>query len=321
MKNKQIAQWVENIKNGYLPTIEEINYLKDYPDLEEVCEGADLIRQHYSGKNFDLCSLINAKSGKCPENCKWCSQSAHNDTGVQVYDMIDKNEAVRLAKENEAYGVKRFSLVTASKAVSDKALDKLIDIYEDIKKEVKINFCASMGLVRKDQLQRLKDVGVEHYHCNLETSETHFPNVCTTHTYQDKIRTIQWAKEVGLKICSGGIFGMGETIDDRIAMAFELRRLEVKSIPINILTPVAGTGFADAQLLDDDEILRSMALFRYINPDASIRFAGGRIKIKHLQTKALHSGINSALVGNLLTTLGTSVEEDIDSFRKEGFVC
>ncbi len=171
-----------------------------------------------------------------------------------------------------------------------------------------------MGLMYKEQLQELKDVGVEHYHCNLETAPSHFEKLVTTHTMEDKIQTIGWAKEVGLSICSGGIIGMGENMQQRIELALELRKVGADSIPLNLLQAIEGTALEGQAGLTDEEVLTTFALFRIINPKAQIRFAGGRISIAHLQKKALESGISAALVGNLLTTVGTTVEDDLKLF-------
>ncbi len=283
-------------------------------------EAANQIRKHFNGNTFDLCSIQNAKSGACSENCKWCSQSAHNKADVEIYDMVSSKVAVAMAKQNESYGVKKFSLVTSGRAISDKHLKSVIDIYEDIKKETNIGLCASMGLLTIEQLIQLRDAGIEHYHCNLETSKNYFPNLCTTHTYDEKIETIKEAQSLGIKVCSGGILGMGESMEDRIDMALDLRELGILSIPINILNPIEGTPLRGMQHLDKDEVLTSIALFRFINPKANLRFAGGRNMIKDYQDEALNAGINAALVGDLLTTTGSSgVEEDKQDFRSLGF--
>jgi adenosylmethionine-8-amino-7-oxononanoate aminotransferase/biotin synthase len=174
-----------------------------------------------------------------------------------------------------------------------------------------IKLCASMGLLKKEQLVRLRDAGILRYHCNLESSEAYFPTLCSSHSVADKVRTIRAAQEVGLEVCSGGIIGMGETMEDRIEMAFMLKELGVKSIPINILNPIPGTPLAGTPRLSDDEILMTIAVFRFIHPDAYLRFAGGRILIEHLEEQAMNAGINSAIVGDMLTTSGAKIEQDM----------
>ena len=301
-------------------TKEEALLLVNTENKSEFYAAANEIREFFKGNIFDVCSIENAKSGACSEDCKWCSQSAHNNADVDVYEMVDSKKAVEMAKRNENYGVKRYSLVTSGRAVSNKNIDKLCDTYLDIRKESDISFCASMGLLNKEKLEKLKNVGIEHYHCNLESSRRFFPKVCSTHTYDEKIETIKIAQELGIKICSGGIIGMGENMEDRIDMAYELANLGVQSIPINILNPVEGTPLKKASKLNKHEILSSIAIIRFICPNANLRFAGGRNTMKSFQEEALHAGINSAVVGDMLTTTGSSgVEEDLKNFRKAGF--
>lgn len=310
------AQVLSGYKMGYAEGVE----LTRTDNKENLYKAADEIRQYFCGNEMDLCSITNAKSGKCPENCKWCSQSGFYKTQIEEYEIVDADKAVNEAVENGSKGVNRHSLVTSGRRVYDKTLDKLIPIYREIRKKSDIHLCASMGLIDEHQLQRLKDeAGIEHYHCNIETAPSFFKNVCTSHTVEEKLRTIKNAQKVGLKICSGGIIGMGETMDQRVEMAIILQQLEVQSIPINILTPVAGTPLQNARPLTEEEILTSIAMFRFTNPTANIRFAGGRLQIKHFQHKALRAGISAALTGDYLTTTGANVNEDIADFKKAGF--
>jgi biotin synthase len=197
-----------------------------------------------------------------------------------------------------------------------KQVEKACEIYRAIGQQSPIKRCASMGLLRTPQLKTLKAAGVERYHCNIETSASHFPNLCTTHSFADKVRTIREAQAVGMKVCSGGIFGMGETMAQRIEMAFALRELEIDSIPINILDPIDGTPLQGSRPLTDDEVLTSIALFRFINPCAQLRLAGGRKLISHLQEKALTAGISAVMVGDYLTTLGANIEQDKAMFQR-----
>lgn len=319
MTIKEIDQIKNRIINGGEITFEESIILCNTSEIDFICNSANEIRKHFTGNYFNLCSITNAKSGKCSENCKWCSQSSFHKTDIETYDIIDKEEALEQARNNFKKGVHKFSLVTSGKTVTDEKLDELIDIYNAIKKETDIEIDASLGLLKKHQLQKLKDIGIKHYHCNLETSRSFFQNVCTTHTYDEKINTITLAKEVGLDICSGGIIGMGETMQQRIELAFELKNLKVKSIPINILNPIKGTALENNLPLSDNEILITFAIFRFINPDAYIRFAGGRLQISHLEEKLLNSGVNAALVGDLLTTVGKNIDEDLEQIRNNGF--
>ena len=307
------------IQNGYLITSEEALTLIKIDDKEILYRMADEIRQHFLGSDFEMCSIINARSGKCSEDCKWCSQSAHHHTDVEVYPLIASPAAVALARDNAKHGVAKFSLVTSGRTLSQADVDKSCGIYNDIRKEVDIRLCASMGLLNKAQLQQLADAGVEHYHCNLETAPSHFPKLCSTHTIEEKIQTITWAKEAGLEICSGGIIGMGESEEQRIEFAFTLRNIGAKSIPINILNAIKGTKMEGTPRLSDEEILTTFAIFRIINPTAKIRFAAGRADISHIMEKALRCGMSAALVGDLLTTLGTTVAEDVAMLERNGY--
>lgn len=309
----------EKVISGELINIEEAKLLVRSVDKEQLYKAADDIRLHFCGNKMELCSITNAKSGNCPQDCKWCSQSIHNDSEIEVYAMIDKSKAVEQATYNAAKGVNRMSLVTAGRKANQGQLNKLIDIYHGIQQHTGLKLCASMGLLTRDELQKLKDNGVTTYHCNLESSPSYFPKVCTTHTMDEKIQTIKWAQEVGLDICSGGIIGMGESMTDRLEMAFILQKLKIYSIPVNLLSPIAGTPLGYKKPLIEEEVMTTFAIFRFINPKASIRFAAGRILIREYQHKALRAGVNSAIVGDLLTTIGTSVDEDKVIFKDAGF--
>lgn len=309
------------IRDGYVITEEEAYQLVDISDKKALYEAADEIRRLCYGEFFDTCSIINAKSGRCSEDCKWCAQSGHaHNTGCKIYEFVDHKEAVDMAIDNGKRGVNRFSLVTSGRKISEKNLDEAISIYNEISQKSDIKLCASMGLLTKAQLQRLRDAGIGHYHCNIESAPSFFPTLCTTHTIEDKVQTIRWAQEVGLKICSGGIIGMGETMEQRIEMAFFLHDLGVDSIPVNVLMPIKGTKLEGQPPLSTEEILTTFAIFRFINPRALIRMAGGRISYKDYLHEALHSGINASIVGDMLTTTGTkNIEEDTQSFTSEGF--
>jgi len=314
-----LQQVKEKVLNGGAITQEEALALVNYGNKEELYTAADEIRRHFKGDFMEMCSIMNAKSGKCTQNCKWCSQSMFHNTNVEEYELVDLKEAEELAAENAEKGVYRFSLVTSGRAISNKNLDQLCGVYANIQKKTPIHLCASMGLLNKSQLEKLRGVGVGHYHCNIETAPSYFKEVCTSHTMEDKIRTIRMARETGMGICSGGILGMGESMEQRIEMAFTLAELEIESIPLNVLMPVEGTQMAEAKPMTDEEVLTTFALFRFINPHANIRLAGGRNLISHIQDKALKSGVSAALVGDYLTTIGTKINEDKANFQNAGF--
>ena len=307
------------ILGGHLITPTQAQKIESQVPTRELCDAANRIREHFMGDRIDSCSIMNARSGRCSEDCKWCSQSVHHSSDVDIYPLVSKEEALRHALDNHSKGVGRFSLVTSGRAMHDREIDLACEMYRNISDNCDIYMCASMGLLTRPQLQKLKESGVGHYHCNIETAPSYFPTLCTTHTIEDKLRTIGWAKEVGLKICSGGIIGMGETVVQRLEMAFALRDIGVVSIPVNILNPIPGTRLENTPVLTDDEILRTFAMFRLINPAAHIRFAGGRTRIGHLQERALLSGVSAALIGDLLTTVGFTVEQDKEMFARCGF--
>lgn len=272
-------------------------------DLKELCQGADKIREAFVGEKVDLCSIINGRSGRCPEDCKYCAQSAHNHTACEIYDFLPEEKILEACKLNESEGVNRFAIVTAGRALSGEEFEKAIHAYETMKKECKIDLCASMGFLTKEQLHRLHEAGVTSYHHNIETSRRNFPNICTTHTYDMKIETLKMVKEEGMCACSGGIIGMGETWEDRLDMAISLAELGIDSIPINALMPIKGTPLENQDQLTEDDILRTIAFFRYINPDANIRLAAGRALLTNDGETAFESGASATITGNMLTTV------------------
>ncbi|MCM1132913.1 MAG: biotin synthase BioB [Ruminococcus flavefaciens] len=286
-------------------------------DLAELCEGADRIRSALCGNFVELCSIINGRSGKCSEDCKFCAQSAHHCTSIESYDFLDESKIIDECRYNESKGVHRFSIVTAGRTLSGSDFGKALSAYRNM--GGKIELCASHGLLTDEQLRQLKEAGVSRYHCNIETSERFFPQICTTHTYADKIACIRNAKKNGLEVCSGGIIGMGENWNDRIDMALTLSELEIRSIPINLLIPIKNTPLENARKLSDDDIFRTVAIFRFINPTAYIRLAGGRNILENSGEKLFKSGANATITGDMLTTSGNNIDSDVQMLTRNGF--
>jgi len=288
-------------------------------DLDDLCEGADIIRKHFVGDHVDLCSIINGRSGRCPEDCKYCAQSAHNHTDCEIYDFLPQEKIVEACKLNESEGVHRFSIVTAGKALTGEEFEKAIDAYREMNETCSIELCASMGFLTSEQLHRLHEVGVLSYHHNIETSRRNFPNICTTHTYDMKLETLRKVKAEGMYVCSGGIIGMGETWQDRLDMAIDLAEVGADSIPINALMPVKGTPFENLERLSEDDILRTIAMFRFINPTADIRLAAGRALLTNDGEKAFKSGASATITGNMLTTVAcATIRSDKEMLKRIG---
>ncbi len=310
---------VNDIINGYKITKSIVMSTLYDLDTETLCDGANTLREHFCDNKASLCSIISGKTGHCSEDCKFCAQSANNSSCIEKTDFVPLKKILEDAKYHFERGVHRYSIVTVGKALSDDDFEKAIKAYDAIKKYCNINLCASHGLLDYDHFMRLKEAGVTRYHCNLETSERYFKDICSTHTYEDKINTIKSAKKAGLEICSGGIIGMGETMEDRIDMAFTLSNLEVNSIPINVLIPIKGTKMENQTSLSHEEILRTIALFRYINPSAEIRLAAGRISMNDFGKSAFLSGANATITGDMLTTNGTNIEYDKRLLQNIGY--
>lgn len=316
---QETAALRDRITAGYRLTYDEAVALAAGTPTDELCALAGSLREHFGGKRFDTCSIMNARSGRCSEDCKWCSQSKFHRTDIDVYPLVGEAETLEMALYNDRKGIRRFSLVTSGRAMSDAEIERSCRIFEAVASQTGLSLCASMGLLNKEQLAQLRRSGVERYHCNLETAPSYFPELCSTHTTEEKIRTIRWAQEAGMQVCSGGIIGMGESMEQRIELAVTLRDLGIRSVPLNVLNPIKGTKLENIPALGDDEALKSFAIFRIINPEADLRFAGGRILIKHLERRLLHSGVSASIMGDMLTTSGSEIDRDKEMLAEEGF--
>lgn len=286
--------------------------------LEDLQREAGRLQKHFCGNHVDFCTIINARSGRCGENCKYCAQAACHHTDCEEYGFLPKEEIMKVAKADQDAGANRFSLVTSGRALTGKDFEKALDTYQEMHKTLTIDLCASHGILSQEQFHRLVQTGVTSYHHNIETSRRYFPQICTSHTYDDRIRTIKAAQAEGLCVCSGGIIGMGETWQDRLDMAFELQGLGIESIPINALMPIPGTGMEGRPSLPPEYILRTIAIFRFINPTANIRLAAGRKLLPDNGKSALLTGASASITGNMLTTSGTTIAEDMEMLAELG---
>lgn len=301
----------QKVLSGGSVSVEEAHWLAFRAEKKALFDAAHELTRHFMGAKFDLCSIINAKSGNCGEDCKWCAQSVHYHTAAEIYPLLPAERCVEEAVYNSRKGVRRFSLVTSGKRLSSEDVAKIAETVRRIRRLCPIRCCASMGLLKREDLQLLFDAGVENYHCNIETAPSFFPSLCSTHTTEQKLATLRTAREIGFRLCSGGILGMGESMEQRIEMAMLLRDEGVRSIPLNLLQPIAGTPLEHVAPLSADELLTSIALFRWIDPQAFLRFAGGRRQLPaEVQRKALFVGINSAITGDMLTTDGCGIDSD-----------
>ena len=313
-----LKELTDQVISGKKISKEEALFLYRQP-LLELCGSADKIRKYFCSDQFDICTIINARSGSCSENCKFCAQSAHNHTCAATYPLLSKEEILAQAKINHEQGVLRYSIVTSGKRLSDAEVDLMCEVVREIKEKIGISVCVSFGLLNEQQFRKLKEAGVTRVHNNLETSRRNFPNICTTHKFDDKIQAIRAAQDAGLAVCSGGIMGLGETAEDRIDMALTLRELGVLSIPVNMLNPIPGTPFENNERLTPEDMQRIVAVYRFILPRASIRLAGGRGLMPDKGKSCFTSGANAAISGDMLTTAGITTKTDMALLKELGY--
>lgn len=273
----------------------------------------------YISNNIEFCSLINARNGKCSQNCKYCAQSSHYCTNIESYPLVDIEEVKKVAKEAKANKVSRFAIVTSGKT-PDEGRDFQIEL--DMIKEINaiegLNSCASIGILNEEQAKQLAETGLKRFHHNINTCRSYYPEVCTTHTWDDRLNTCKLVKKYGMELCCGVILGMGESIEQRIEMAMELAEIEPDSIPINILMPIPETPFENYHdKIDEENVLRTLAVFKIANPQAVLRFCGGRMRLSEKnQELALKTCVEGILIGNYLTTVGKAPEQDLATVEK-----
>ncbi len=348
--NNNIITLKNKVIEGKKLTKNELMQL-EHCDLELLSNAANEIRKQLKGDVFHTCTIINAKSGKCSENCKFCAQSAANNCDIKEYDLLPENDIIDSAKIASNQGINNFSLVTSGRKINNEEIDKICDIIVKIKSTENIDICSSHGLLNYEQLSKLKAHGLDRYHNNLESSKKYFKSLCTTHTYDDKIDTINAAIAAGLKVCSGGIIGLGESFADRVEMAIKISTLAVDSVPLNMYVPVETNGAVSSdntsekqeinsienaeetnkdgkeviekkstQAVSYDEFIRAVAMFRFAMPNNYIRLAGGRSLMPDKGERAFLSGANATITGDLLTTAGIDAKTDREMITRLGFI-
>ncbi len=307
------------ISQNYKITKEEALKLYD-EDLKQLCRAANRIREKCSGNVSSVCSIINAKSGNCSENCKYCAQSAHWSTQCEKTPFIQPEQAAEYSKKAYQNSVSRISLVASGRGVNGKEFNQGIECFKQMQSETPdMALCASFGIISFEAMQKLKECGVTRYHHNLETGKNYYGQICTTHTYEERIETIKNAQKAGMEICCGGIIGMGETRSDRIDMAMEIRELNVQSVPINVLTPISGTPLENTAEISKEEVLKTIAIFRFVMPAQVLRCAAGRKKLGNNGVDAFNAGANALISGDFLTVSGSTNEEDIQMLKSLGY--
>ena len=285
-------------------------------DLDELLK----ISSKYVSDKIEFCSIVNARNGKCSQNCKYCAQSSHYRTNIETYPLISEDEVIKAAIEAKSNHADRFAVVTSGKTPAEEDFDKVISLIEAVNKIEGLKSCASIGILDEDMAKKLADSGLKRFHHNINTCRSYYPEVCTTHSWDDRLNTCKLVKKYGMELCCGVILGMGETVEQRIEMALELAEIEPDSIPINILMPIPETPFENYHdKIDEENILRTLAVFKIANPKSILRFCGGRMRLSDENQKlALKTCVEGILIGNYLTTVGKNPDEDIKTVKELG---
>jgi biotin synthase len=316
-----ISDVLQSVLSGAHVRPEDLSVLSaaEGADLWDLFAAAGRVRSHFRGEGIDICSIVNAKSGACSEDCAYCAQSVHHSTGAPVYPLITVEHMAKAAESARRNGAKRFCIVTSGRGIDSR--EDLENIAAGIQavREIGLSPCATLGTLTRDQLLHLKKAGLHRYHHNIETSRDYFPRICTTHGFDERLEVLEHARTLGLSACSGGIFGMGESMEDRIKMAFTLQELDVDSIPINFLMPIKGTPLESVTAITPLEALHSLALLRIILPGKEIRVCAGRgTALGRLHPIIFAAGADGFMIGNYLTTSGLDPEEDLIMLRDLG---
>lgn len=297
--------------------MEKSKLLKLYnSDLDELLK----LSSKYIKNDVEFCSLINARNGKCSQNCKYCAQSSHYRTNIEAYPLVELQEVRNTALEAKSHKASRFAIVTSGKTPDESDFNKILEMIEEVNKIEGIKSCASIGILNEEQAKKLAQKGLKRFHHNINTSKSYYPDVCTTHSWNDRLNTCRLVKKYGMELCCGVILGMGETVEQRIEMALELAEIQPDSIPINILMPIPETPFENyLDKIDEENVLRTLAIFKIANPNSILRFCGGRMRLSdENQRKALNSCVEGIMVGNYLTTVGKAPEEDLKTITELG---
>jgi biotin synthase len=322
MMKKEIRKIGDKVLEGRKVVLKEILPLLETegPDIMDLAAVANRVRVQFKGNHIDLCSLLNAKSGKCSEDCAFCAQSGHYQTEASVYPLMDGDRMVEEARIAQKMGTERFCLISSGRQLNDKEFETVLQALDRIRKETDLALDCSFGTLNRERTEALKKAGVTRYNHNLETAESHFGKICTTHSFQDRVRTVEILKDQGFSICCGGIIGLGESSRQRLEFAFSLKELGIDCIPLNILNPRPGTPLEHSDPIPPMEIIKTISLFRLILPESTIKIAGGReVNLRDLQSLALLAGANGLIVGNYLTTVGRSPEDDLAMLQDLGF--
>lgn len=274
----------------------------------------------YIKNDIEFCSLVNARNGKCSQNCKYCAQSSHYRTNIESYPLIEIEEVKKAALDAKSHKTSRFAIVTSGKTPDESDFDKMLEMIKEINKIDGLKSCASIGILNEEQAKKLAESGLKRFHHNINTSKSYYPEVCTTHTWEDRVNTCKLVKKYGMELCCGVILGMGESIEQRVEMALELAEIQPNSIPINILMPIPETPFENyGDKIDEENVLRTLAIFKIANPNSILRFCGGRMRLsEENQRKALKTCVEGLMIGNYLTTIGKNPDEDIKTVAELG---
>jgi biotin synthase len=319
-RTAQLAEEIIHSGESRLTNSQALELIPETPgQILDLIHGADRIRRHFKKQQAFTCAIVNAKSGFCAEDCAFCAQSAHHQTAVNTYDLLSADKLIETGLQMAAAGATNYSVVTSGTALTAAEIDTVCQVARTLKAKTDLTLCASLGMLNEAEARQLKEAGITRYHHNLETARSFFDRICTTHDYEDDIQTVRLAKAAGLVVCSGGIFGLGESWAQRVELAFTLKELAVDSIPINFLNPIAGTRLADRPLLKPLEALACIALYRFIHPKRDIPICGGReVTLKDFQSWVFLAGANGLMVGDYLTTQGRQMEMDMEMISEMG---